>query len=113
MIRTVSGARYMHNLNAEIVEADDEISVTIDTVPGAGNSKISVDLVNADTLFITCNHQEERSEETIGNCTCNQRSFSLHHIIHLPVQVMKKGARLTSRNGVLDMHFKIATGRPV
>jgi HSP20 family molecular chaperone IbpA len=104
--------QYMHNLNAEIVEADDEITVTIDTVPGTGNSKISVDLVNADTLFVTCNQQEERREDDIGNCTCNQRSFSLHHIIHLPVQVMKKGARLTSRNGVLDMHFKIARPYP-
>jgi HSP20 family molecular chaperone IbpA len=100
--------QYMHNLNAEIVEADDEVTVTIDTVPGTGNSKISVDLVNADTLFITCHHQEEKREDDIGNYPCNQRSFSLHHIIHLSVQVMKKGARLTSRNGVLDMHFKKA-----
>ena len=104
--------QYMHNLNAEIVEADDEVSVTVDTVPGNGNSKISVDLINENTLLITCNQQEERNEDDIGNCTCNQRSFSLHHIIHLPVQVLKKGARLTSKNGVLDMHFKKATARP-
>jgi HSP20 family molecular chaperone IbpA len=105
--------QYMHNLNAEIDEADDEITVTIDTVPGTGNSKISVDLVNADTLLITCHQQEEKREDDIGNCTCNQRSFSLHHIIRLPEKVMKKGARLTSKNGVLDMHFKKATARPV
>jgi HSP20 family molecular chaperone IbpA len=98
--------QYMHNLNAEIVEDDNEITVTIDTVPGTGNSKISVDLVNADTLLITCHQQEEKREDAIENYPCNQRSFSLHHIIHLPFQVKKKGARLTSRNGVLDMHFK-------
>ena len=104
--------QYMHNLNAEIGETDDEITVTIDTVPGAGNSNISVDLVNADTLLITCHQQEEKREDDIGNCTCNQRSFSLHHIIHLPEKVRKKGARLTSKHGVLDMHFKKATARP-
>ena len=98
--------QYMHNLNAEIAEADDEVTVTVDTVPGNGNSKISADLINETTLIITCNQLEERREDDIGNCPCNQRSFSLHHIIHLPFQVMKQGARLTSRNGVLDMQFK-------
>jgi HSP20 family molecular chaperone IbpA len=105
--------QYMHNLNAEIVEADDEVTVTVDTVPGTGNSKISVDLINENTLLITCNQQEERREDDIGNCVCNQRSFSLHHVIHLPFHVMKYGARLTSRNGVLDMHFKKAIAKPV
>jgi HSP20 family molecular chaperone IbpA len=100
--------QYMHNLNAEIVEAD-EVTVTVDTVPGTGNSKISADLINETTLLITCDQQEDRREEDIRNCPCNQRSFSLHHVIHLPVHVMKKGARVTSRNGVLDMHFKKAT----
>ena len=101
--------QYMHNLNAEIVEADDEVSVTVDTVPGNGNSKISADLINETTLLITCDQQEDRREEDIRNCLCNQRSFSLHHVIHLPVPVMKNGARVTSRNGVLDIHFKKAT----
>jgi HSP20 family molecular chaperone IbpA len=98
--------QYMHNLNAEIADHDDEITVTVDTVPGNGTSKISADLINENTLLITCNQQEERQEDDIGTNPYNQRSFSLHHVIHLPVQVMKKGARLTSRNGVLDMHFK-------
>jgi HSP20 family molecular chaperone IbpA len=100
--------QYLHNLNAEIAEQGDEVAVTIDTVPETGSSKISVDLINENTLIITCNQQEERSEDDLGNCMGNQRSFSLHHVIHLPAHVMKYGARVTFRNGVLDMHFKKA-----
>ena len=105
--------QYMHNLNAEIAEHDDEVTVTVDTVPGTGNSKITADLINESTLVITCNQQEEKRDDDAANCPCNQRSFSLHHVIHLPVQVMKYGARLTSRNGVLDIHFKKGIVKPV
>jgi len=100
--------QYLHNLNAEIAEQEDEVAVTIDTVPETGSSKISADLINEHTLIITCNQLEERYDEDTENCMGNQRSFSLHHVIHLPVQVMKYGARVTFRNGVLDMHFKKA-----
>jgi HSP20 family molecular chaperone IbpA len=105
--------QYVHNLNAEVTGHDDEVTVTVDTVPGIGNSKISVDLINENTLTITCNQQEERTEDNDGNCLSDRRSFSLHHVIHLPVQVMKNGARLSLRNGVLDIHFKKAQPIPM
>jgi HSP20 family molecular chaperone IbpA len=105
--------QYLHNLNAEVTEYDDEVSVTVDTIPGIGNSKISVDLINANTLKITRSQEEERTEDNDGDCLRERRSFSLHHIIPLPLQVMNVGARLTFRNGVLDIHLKKAQPIPM
>jgi HSP20 family molecular chaperone IbpA len=51
--------QYLHNLNAEVYEYDDEVMVTVDIIPGMDISVISVDLVNPDILKISCNRQEE------------------------------------------------------
>jgi HSP20 family molecular chaperone IbpA len=98
----------VHNLNAEVAEHDDEVTVTLDTIPGTGNSKISVDLINENTLIITCNREEERTGDNTGNCLHERQSFSLHHVIPLPRQVISCGAKLSLRNGVLDIHLKKA-----
>ena len=90
---------YPHTLRAEITEHDDEVIVTVDTFPGIENSKISVDLVNPETLKITL----DREAETAGDS--DQRSFSLQHIIPLESEVMTCGAKSTFKNGVLDIHL--------
>ncbi|MCX6683922.1 MAG: hypothetical protein NTZ37_04245 [Methanoregula sp.] len=100
--------QYLHNLNAEVAEHDDQVTVTVETVPGIGNSKISVDLINENTLKITFDGEEDRMEGNDGNCLRERRSFNLNHIIQLPGPVMNYGAGLTFRNGVLDIHFKKA-----
>jgi HSP20 family molecular chaperone IbpA len=100
--------RYMHTLNAEVAEHDDEVIVTVDTINGTGSSKLSVDLINENTLQITSYRDEEKTEDTNGNCLREQRSFSLHRLIPLPGHVMNHGARLSLRNGVLDIHLKKA-----
>ena len=91
---------YPHTLKTEITEDDDEVMVTVDTIPGIENSKISVDLVNPETLKITL----DREAETKGDS--DRRSFSLHHIIPLEVKVTTCGARSTFRNGILDIHLR-------
>ena len=91
---------YPHTLKAEITEHDDEVIVTVDTIPGIENSKISVDLVNPETLKITL----DREAETTGDS--DQRSFSLHHIIPLESKVTTSGAKSTFKNGVLDIHLR-------
>ncbi|MGB9176352.1 MAG: hypothetical protein WCB46_06400 [Methanoregula sp.] len=96
----------VHNLNAEVAEYDDEVTVTLDTIPGTGNSKTSVDLINENTLKITCYREEERTGDTGGNCQRERLSFSLHHVIPLPGNVTVSGARLSRRNGVLDIRLK-------
>jgi HSP20 family protein len=96
----------VHNLNAEVAEHDDEVTVTLDTIPGTGNSKISVDLINEKTLKITCTREEERTGGTSGNCLHERQSISLHHVIPLPAHVTISGSGLSMRNGVLDLHLK-------
>ena len=101
----------VHNLEAEVAVHDDDVTVTLDTVPGTGNSKISVDLINENILRITCDREEERTEDNAGDCLSERQSFSLHHIIPLPRKVMKHGARMSMKNGVLDIHLKKAWPR--
>jgi HSP20 family molecular chaperone IbpA len=98
----------VHNLDAEVAEHYDELTVTLDTIPGTGTSKISVDLINEKTLKITCDREENRKSDTNGDCLQEQRSFSLHHVIPLPCQVIPFGARMSLINGVLDIHLKKA-----
>ena len=97
---------YPHNLNAEVSEYDNEVMVTVDMIPGLDTSVISVDLVNIDTLKISCERRDEEVNAPDGYSQPDQRSFSLHHIIPLPVPVTKCGARITIKNGVLDLHLK-------
>jgi HSP20 family molecular chaperone IbpA len=96
----------VHNLTAEVADHEDEVTVTIDVIPGTGNAKISGHLINENTLMITSTREEERSGENNGNCLRDRQSFSLHHVIPLPAAVMISGARLSMRNGVFDIHLK-------
>jgi HSP20 family molecular chaperone IbpA len=100
--------QYVHNLNAEVAEHDDEVIVTVDTIPGCGNPKISANLINDQFLKISCEREEGIREEERGDPLQEQRSFSLHQVIPLPAPVVNCGARLSLRNGVLDIHFKKA-----
>ncbi|MGB8220588.1 MAG: Hsp20/alpha crystallin family protein [Methanoregula sp.] len=98
--------QYVHTLNAEVTEHDDELTVTMDTVPGTGTSKIAVALQDEKTLKITCDQEDERTGDYDGNCLCERRLVSLSQVIPLPEPVMKVGAKLTLKNGVLDICLK-------
>jgi len=100
--------QYLHNINAEVVENDDEVMVTLDIIPGMDTSEISVNLINRDTLKISCNRPDETRTGSDRRSPAGQRSFSLHHLIPLPVPVTKSGARTSLKNGVLDLHLKKA-----
>jgi HSP20 family molecular chaperone IbpA len=98
----------LHTLNAEVLEDDDEVIVTLDIIPGIERTKISVNLVNPQTLKITCDRQGVRVKEDDRYIMQEQRSFSLHHEIPLPGPVTQEGATSTLKNGVLDLHLKKA-----
>ena len=100
---------YPHNLNAEVSENDDEVMVTVDMIPGMDTTLISVDLVNPDTLKISCERQDEEGKGHDGCYQPVERFFSIHHLISLPVPVTKSGAKTTLKNGVLDLHLKKVT----
>jgi len=100
--------QYVHTLNAEVTGHDDEVAVTLDTIPGTGILKIAVALQDEKTLKITCDREEERTGDYGGNCLCERRLLSLSQVILLPGPVMKAGAKLTLKNGVLDICLKRA-----
>jgi HSP20 family protein len=101
-----TAGQYVHNLNAEVAEHDDEVIVTIDTIPGTGAAKLSVDLVNEATLKISCDRRGETMVDGDGASIRRQRSITLHHVIPLPGPVTKSGAKMSFRHGVLDIHLK-------
>ena len=96
----------VHNLNTEVAEHEDEVTVTLDIIPGTGNSKISVDLIDENTMRITCNREEDRTGDDNGNSLHERQSFSLHHVIPLPCRIITAEAKLSLKNGVLDIHLK-------
>jgi HSP20 family molecular chaperone IbpA len=98
--------RYPHTLNAEVLEYEDEVMVTLDMIPGMGTTTISVHLANPETLEISCDRLDTGENGNDVHSLMEQRSFSLHHLIRLPVPVTKGGARTTLKNGVLDLHLK-------
>jgi len=98
--------RYVHNLNAEVTLLDDEVTVTVDMAAGTGTSKISVDLIDATNLKISCDQDEEEPEDPSLDTVHEQRSFTLDRIIPLPGPVVRDGARVSLIHGVLDIHLK-------
>ena len=100
---------YLHNLNAEVSEYDDEVMVSLDMIPGMDTTVISVDLVNKDTLKISCGRRDKEREGHDRNAQSVERFFSIHHLVSLPCPVTKYRARVTLKNGVLDLQLKKAT----
>jgi len=105
--------RYPHNLNAEVAEHDDEVMVTVDTIQKIEHTTISVNLVDPDTLKITCERQEEMTGDTNGCYLHDRRSISLHQVIPLPCPVMSYGAKSTFKNGVLDLSLRKALPKQI
>jgi HSP20 family protein len=99
---------YLHTVNAEVTVLDEEVIVTLDIMPGMDMTEISVELIDPGTLKISCDQREEDIMGIHGNNLHEQRSFSLNHLISLPVPVTKRGARATLKNGVLDLQLKKA-----
>lgn len=98
----------VHNLNAEVAEHEDEVTVTLEMIPGTGTSKISLDIINENTLVITRNREEKTVDEGKGERLRERQSVSLHHRIPLPCRIIPAGAGMSMRNGVLDIHLKKA-----
>jgi hypothetical protein len=95
----------VHSLNAEVTDHDDEVTVTVDTISGDGDFSTSADLIDENTLSITCCRGEKPGEHD-RDSRQERRSFSLNRVIPLPARVMHRGARMSLRNGVLDIHLR-------
>ncbi|PKL58965.1 MAG: hypothetical protein CVV34_00335 [Methanomicrobiales archaeon HGW-Methanomicrobiales-5] len=99
---------YLHTVNAEVTVLDEEVLVTLDIMPGMDMTEISVALIDPGTVKISCDQREEEVMGIQGTDLHEQRSFSLNHLISLPVPVTKSGARVTLKHGVLDLLLKKA-----
>ena len=96
-------------LDAEVTDLDDEVMVTVNLIPGVNNTVFSCGLINEKTLKISCERQDEGVKGHNGCYQTVERLFSIHHHISLPVPVTKCGAKITLKNGVMDLHLKKAT----
>jgi HSP20 family molecular chaperone IbpA len=103
-----SMSRYQQLLEAEVVELENEVIVTVNLIPGADNCEYSCGLIDKKTLKISCNRKEEKTVAQEGYSMTEQRLCSLHREIPLPAIVTLKGAKSTLRNGILDIHFRKA-----
>ena len=74
----------VHNLNAEVAEHEDEVRGTLETVPGTGTSKISVDLITKNPRVIPQNREEGKGDGGKGEHQRERQSVCLHHLIPLP-----------------------------
>jgi HSP20 family molecular chaperone IbpA len=102
---------YPHILDAEVTELDDEVTVTVNLIPGVHNNVFSCGLINEKTLKISCERQDMKTVEQEGYSMTEQRLCSLHREIPLPTMVTNKGAKSTLKNGVLDIHLRKAQPR--
>jgi HSP20 family molecular chaperone IbpA len=100
--------RSVYSLNADVAAHDDEVTVTLDTLPGAITAKISMDLLNEKTLSVTWNRDSERTGNTAADGPRERQSISLHRVIQLPFRVVPGGARVSLKHSVLDIHLKKA-----
>jgi HSP20 family protein len=100
------------SLRVDVAEHDDEVVVTADLIPGVSKKDISLDLINAKALEITCERKEEKKEEKEGYYM-RERSFgSMTRVVPLPKAVTEDGSTASFRNGVLEVHLKKATKEP-
>jgi HSP20 family molecular chaperone IbpA len=90
---------------AEVIELDDEVIVTINLIPGGNTTTFSCDLINEKTFAISCDQKYVKMAEQVDYTITEQRLHSLRCEIHLPATVTSKGAKATIKNGVLDIHF--------
>lgn len=96
-------------LRVDVAEKGDEVVVTADMIPGVAKKDISLDLVNPQSLEITCERKEEKKEEKEGYYM-RERSFgSMTRIVPLPKPVAEEGSTASFKNGVLEVHLKKTT----
>ncbi len=101
------------SLRVDVAEHDDEVVVTADMIPGIGKEDITLDLINPQSLEISCDRKEEKKEEEKEGYYMRERSFgSMTRIVPLPKPVIRDGADASFRNGVLEVHLKKSTSEP-
>jgi HSP20 family molecular chaperone IbpA len=95
-----------NTLNVEVTGLDDEVIVTVDIIPGVQDKGVTFELVNPNTVRVSCDWQEEKTMDYEGCLLRELRMYSMHREVTLPARVTDTGARATVKNRVLDIHFR-------
>jgi HSP20 family protein len=93
-------------LRVDLTENDDEVVVTADMIPGVIKTEISLTLINAQTLEISCERREEKDVVEEGYSLRGRSFGSMMRIVPLPKPVTDEGSSSTFRNGILEVHLK-------
>jgi len=96
-------------LRVDVADADKEVVVTADLIPGVSKKDITISLVNPQALEISCERRDEDQEEKRGYFMRERRFGSMTRIVPLPRPVTEEGSRASLKNGVLEVHLKKAT----
>jgi HSP20 family protein len=96
-------------LRVDVADADKEVVVTADLIPGVSKKDITLSLVNPQALEISCERRDEDQEEKGGYFMRERRFGSMTRIVPLPRPVTEEGSRASLKNGVLEVHLKKAT----
>jgi HSP20 family protein len=93
-------------LRVDVADADKEVVVTADLIPGVTKKDITLSLLSPQALEISCERKEEKQEDKEGYFMRERRFGSMTRVIPLPRPVTEEGSKATVRNGVLEVHLK-------
>jgi HSP20 family protein len=96
-------------LPVDVYENDNEVVITADMAAGITKKDIVLDLIDPQTLEITCERKDETTDQNEGYYLCERMSRSMTRIVPLPKPVTEDGSSATFRNGVLEVHLKKIT----
>jgi len=100
-------------LKVDVNENESEVMVTMEILEGIVKKDISIDLINPHLLEISGERREETIKERDGYYMTERRFGSMTRVIPLPCPVTEEGSVALFRNGILMIHLKKETKRPV
>jgi HSP20 family protein len=95
----------------EVREQDNEVIVVAD-LPGIEKEDVSQQLINPMALEISCRRNKETEGKTEGYFVRERVSGTMRRIISLPVNVTEDKAKVSFRNGVLEITLPVAKESP-
>jgi HSP20 family protein len=96
-------------LPVKVSENDDEVVIAAGMSTGITKKDISLDLIDPQTLEITCERKDETTHENERYYRRERTSRSMTQTVLLPTPVTEDGSSATFRNGVLEVHLKKIT----
>jgi HSP20 family protein len=93
-------------LRVDVADADKEVVVTADLIPGISKKDITLSLINPQALEISCERREENKKEKEGYFIQELKFGSLTRVILLPRPVTEEGSTASFKNGVLEIHLR-------